>query len=200
MKPSVFRFVGGNLAIDFVNTVDWLDEGLHDERLVTMDDLVAWAVEASLLSVQQRRRMRSVLQEPEAGAELLSSALGVRDRLHAVFSMAAKGRMAATEIEWLDRSFRQATSGRSLSRKRGDHSLLELSWPDPVSRPDTLLYPVIEAAVVLLSSPEASRIQVCEGEACGWLFVNRSRNGLRRWCEMGTCGTREKSRKRAASR
>ena len=27
-------------------------------------------------------------------------------------------------------------------------------------------------------------------------YVDRSRNGLRRWCQMRTCGTREKSRRR----
>jgi predicted RNA-binding Zn ribbon-like protein len=28
------------------------------------------------------------------------------------------------------------------------------------------------------------------------MYVDRSRNGLRRWCQMETCGTREKSRRR----
>ncbi|HEV2853834.1 MAG TPA: CGNR zinc finger domain-containing protein [Thermoanaerobaculia bacterium] len=31
---------------------------------------------------------------------------------------------------------------------------------------------------------------------CGWMYVDCSRNGLRRWCEMETCGTLEKSRRR----
>ncbi|MEO8561896.1 MAG: CGNR zinc finger domain-containing protein [bacterium] len=38
------------------------------------------------------------------------------------------------------------------------------------------------------------------GADCGWLYVDRSRNGLRRWCQMEVCGTREKSRKRAGRR
>ena len=43
---------------------------------------------------------------------------------------------------------------------------------------------------------EAERIRVCGGPDCGWVYVDRSRNGLRRWCEMETCGTQEKSRRR----
>jgi predicted RNA-binding Zn ribbon-like protein len=30
---------------------------------------------------------------------------------------------------------------------------------------------------------------------CGWLFVDRSRNGNRRWCDMRTCGSRDKMRR-----
>jgi predicted RNA-binding Zn ribbon-like protein len=30
------------------------------------------------------------------------------------------------------------------------------------------------------------------------MFVDRSRNGFRRWCQMATCGTEEKTRRRAA--
>jgi predicted RNA-binding Zn ribbon-like protein len=49
----------------------------------------------------------------------------------------------------------------------------------------------------LLESEDAGRIRVCDGVDCGWMYLDRSRNGLRRWCEMGTCGTREKNRRRA---
>ena len=34
------------------------------------------------------------------------------------------------------------------------------------------------------------------GADCGWMFVDRSRNRLRRWCQMETCGTMEKTRRR----
>jgi predicted RNA-binding Zn ribbon-like protein len=32
------------------------------------------------------------------------------------------------------------------------------------------------------------------------MYVDRSRNGLRRWCQMEVCGTKEKSRQRALRR
>jgi predicted RNA-binding Zn ribbon-like protein len=56
---------------------------------------------------------------------------------------------------------------------------------------------VARAASALLQS-EASRLRICGGSDCGWMYVDRSRNGLRRWCEMQTCGTVAKSRRRAA--
>jgi predicted RNA-binding Zn ribbon-like protein len=60
------------------------------------------------------------------------------------------------------------------------------------------MWPVIWAAANLLKSDELSQVRVCDGDDCGWMYVDRSRNGLRRWCQMRTCGTREKSRRRRA--
>jgi predicted RNA-binding Zn ribbon-like protein len=59
---------------------------------------------------------------------------------------------------------------------------------------------VLRAAGDLLASDEAARIRECGGEDCGWMYVDRSRNGLRRWCQMEVCGTKEKSRQRALRR
>ncbi len=41
------------------------------------------------------------------------------------------------------------------------------------------------------------RLKRCENPRCGWLFVDRSRNRSRRWCEMATCGNRAKAKRHA---
>jgi predicted RNA-binding Zn ribbon-like protein len=64
------------------------------------------------------------------------------------------------------------------------------------SRLDSVIWPVLWSAASLIVSDEASRIRICGGPDCGWIYVDRSRNQLRRWCQMETCGTREKSRRR----
>jgi predicted RNA-binding Zn ribbon-like protein len=61
---------------------------------------------------------------------------------------------------------------------------------------DSIVWPVLWSAASLIVSDEASRIRICGGPDCGWMYVDRSRNKLRRWCQMETCGTREKSRRR----
>jgi predicted RNA-binding Zn ribbon-like protein len=53
------------------------------------------------------------------------------------------------------------------------------------------------AAAELLASNELSQVRLCAGTDCGWLYVDRSRNGLRRWCEMEVCGTAAKNRRRS---
>ena len=40
-----------------------------------------------------------------------------------------------------------------------------------------------------------SRMKVCPGEHCGWLFYDGSRNRSGRWCSMSVCGGRVKARR-----
>ncbi|WP_310741597.1 CGNR zinc finger domain-containing protein [Microbispora sp. H10670] len=59
--------------------------------------------------------------------------------------------------------------------------------------PDRLAH----AAVEFLSTADLRRLRVCplaEG-GCGWLFLDHSRNGSRRWCAMADCGSQAKARR-----
>ncbi len=49
-----------------------------------------------------------------------------------------------------------------------------------------LLPPALQLAA------ERSRLRTCGNPLCRWLFVDRSRNRSRRWCEMAVCGNRVK--------
>lgn len=49
---------------------------------------------------------------------------------------------------------------------------------------------------------EFDRFKACKG--CGWAFYDESKNGSKKWCDMGLCGTRSKmkayrERKKAGS-
>jgi predicted RNA-binding Zn ribbon-like protein len=39
------------------------------------------------------------------------------------------------------------------------------------------------------------RLRACGNRRCGWLFVDRSANGRRRWCDPKACGNRMKVRR-----
>jgi predicted RNA-binding Zn ribbon-like protein len=45
---------------------------------------------------------------------------------------------------------------------------------------------------VLALAAERERIRTCGNPLCRWLFVDRSRNASRVWCEMAVCGNRMK--------
>lgn len=51
------------------------------------------------------------------------------------------------------------------------------------------------AAGLFIDLNEARRIKICPGENCGWLFLDETGNGRRRWCSMETCGNRTKARR-----
>lgn len=42
------------------------------------------------------------------------------------------------------------------------------------------------------SSSSWHRVKACPGADCAWVFLDRSRNGSRRWCQMNECGNRAK--------
>lgn len=69
-------------------------------------------------------------------------------------------------------------------------------WPEGTQALEQLLWPIICSAIDLLTSPEVRRVKVCPGLGdCGWLFLDTSKSGRRRWCSMESCGSRSKMRR-----
>jgi len=201
-----FKYVGGDPAVDFVNTVDWAKHGLVRDRLTSYDRLVEWGEGAGILS-------RAVAEELRAAArhsakrrdDALTSALGLRLTLQQLFGAVAAGAKDAQGLANFDRYLERAFAARTLaydtsSRGRARRASAELHWTwRDASSLDFIIWTVTWSAATLLVSPDANRLRVCGGDDCGWMFVDRSRNGLRRWCEMGVCGTKEKNRRRSAN-
>jgi predicted RNA-binding Zn ribbon-like protein len=44
-------------------------------------------------------------------------------------------------------------------------------------------------------SPDVGRLRHCLNDQCGWLFMDDSKNGSRRWCSMRSCGNRAKAQR-----
>jgi predicted RNA-binding Zn ribbon-like protein len=56
---------------------------------------------------------------------------------------------------------------------------------------------IAEAALDVLRTADLTRLRRCpiSESGCGWLFLDQSRNGSRRWCRMADCGTAAKARR-----
>ncbi|MBX9455617.1 MAG: CGNR zinc finger domain-containing protein [Rhizobium sp.] len=48
------------------------------------------------------------------------------------------------------------------------------------------------SALGLVASPDTKRLKICPN--CEWLFIDRSKNRSRTWCDMAVCGNRSKAR------
>lgn len=106
------------------------------------------------------------------------------------------------------RSFRAAI--RELLRGRGDCGALRpgaLLRVGPEHAPSTIarqqpLETLIAASAlsILADRREVSRLKMCPGVDCGWLFIDETKNARRRWCMMETCGNRAKSARHYARR
>ncbi|WP_119258791.1 CGNR zinc finger domain-containing protein [Shinella zoogloeoides] len=58
-------------------------------------------------------------------------------------------------------------------------------------RPQALDTATARSALLLIARPEPERLKICPN--CGWLFLDRSRNRSRAWCDMAVCGNRAKA-------
>jgi predicted RNA-binding Zn ribbon-like protein len=191
------KFIGGDPSLDFVNTVDWTPDGLVHDRLVDYRRLIEWGEGAGLLDPGTRARLlKHARARPRAARAAYEHARWARWVLQRLFASVASRAPSATALRDFNRLARQAAQHLTLAytgREAG-----RLAWE--ADRPDDLeivIWAVTRAAAALLEF-DAPRLRICGGPDCGWIYADRSRNGLRRWCEMQTCGTLEKSRRRAA--
>lgn len=187
------RIVGGDSALDFVNTEDG---DPPSECLRGYADLVAWGVRAGLLSAGGGERLAGeAYRRPEDAEAAYRGALVLRGALYAVFRAIVEGGDASVlDLETMRGYEREALSRGRLVR-RGERFVW--IWEDErdLSR---MLWPVAHAATGLLTSGDLDRLKLCAG--CYWVFLDTSRNRSRRWCSMEVCGTDEKMRRYVARR
>lgn len=76
------------------------------------------------------------------------------------------------------------------------------TWREDDEALERVLWPVARSAVELAVSGRLDRVKQCPvpDGGCGWLFLDTTKNGIRRWCSMQGCGGRAKARRQYARR
>jgi predicted RNA-binding Zn ribbon-like protein len=197
-RPDLpFKLVGGDPSLDLVNTVDWIERGLENERLTDYERLTRWAEEVGLVSRTDAERLRRAgTARPEESEAAHAAAWRLRWVLRRLYGAIAAGESPGSSWDDFNKLLAETLRRRRITPVRSGAKVADWSWHGAEERLDSILWPVVWSAAVLLTSEEAKRLRVCAGPNCGWMYVDRSRNGLRRWCQMETCGTQEKSRRR----
>ena len=146
---------------------------------------------------RSRRLRRLGAERPRAAAAALAQAHQVREVLHDLFGAIAGGHSPASALARFNRLLAEAAERLEMAPTAGPRGAgYAWRWRGSESDPRALVWPLLWSAANLLRSDEIGNVRVCDGDDCGWMYVDRSRNGLRRWCQMRTCGTREKTRRR----
>lgn len=191
------RIVGGNLALDYVNTRSGPPTGRPDDDVLhRYDDVVQWAHHVGLLPAPDAARLhRHAHTAPGDARAAYRRALGVRDCLDDLFRSAATGRRLSTRH--LERLRDDEADGLAHARLVADDGNFRWRWTADrdLGRP---LWPIVHAAVELLTAGQLDRIKGCPG--CRFLFLDESKNRTRRWCSMQDCGTAAKIRRYVARR
>ncbi len=201
-ERKAFAWLSGHPALDFVNTRAWYVESPQSERFRTVDDVLAWGRECGMLDeedVAEWRRTRS--RDEAAAARFFASALETRAALHRVLHAVGVGAPWAPDTPDVLRRFQERVSS-AVARMRlepadASRSLVRRwAWDDPHANP--LLSRLTVDAGALLTGERAERLRACGNDRCGWVFLDTSRTGTRRWCDMRVCGNRVKARRRYA--
>jgi predicted RNA-binding Zn ribbon-like protein len=191
-----FELIGGHLALDFVNTVDWRDDpDRRKELLADFDDLLDWAKAAKLVGPTEVRTMAAEAERgPGRAMRGLRRARRLREVLARLLTAAAGGsRPAARDLRLLNAFLAAAMRLRRLDARGTAYAW---SWgAEKEADLDSLLWPIVLAAADLLASDHRAELRSCGGEGCGWLFLDTSRSRRRRWCTMRGCGNRAKARR-----
>src|SRR4051812_9053794 len=173
-----FQFVGGDLSLDFCNTVGGKRGGIPREKLHTFNDFVSWAEQAKLLQPAQAENLRHyAVRHPEDASALLARATELREAIFRIFlSVSEDKKPAKKDIERLN-----AELAASLARLRlgpsQDGSGFAWQWADDQLQPEHLLGPIARSAAELLTQHHrVAKVHQCEGDNCGWLFTDCSKN------------------------
>ena len=111
-----FLYVGGDPALDLINTVDWTSRGLDNERLEDFQQLTRWAEGAGVIDGATGRRLRRLGEaRPRVAAAALTYAIEARGTLRELFGAIARGEPAEPELARFNRLQREALAGLEIA-------------------------------------------------------------------------------------
>ena len=191
-----FDLSGGILCLDFVNTVSWRNEpGGRGDHLGSYRDLTAFAEQSRVISHDRARELEAQAGRNSGLSErALRKSIALREHMFSAFSALAAGRPAAADdLRVIEEAALEALRHRRLVPVKAGY---RWQWDEDGRQAlDAILWPIAQSAVDLLTSRDLAAVRECEAPTCAWLFLDRSRNRSRRWCDMKVCGNRQKARR-----
>lgn len=156
--------------------------------------LLRWTLEARLISSEHNQRLlRQSREDTAQSQQVLQHARELREVIYRVFTCIIRHETPAPDdLADLQKARQQAVQHQIIEAKQDE---FWFGWPET---PDLNLcwWPVVLDAAELLVSDVHSRVGQCaDDRGCGWLFLDTSKAGRRKWCSMEDCGNRAKVRR-----
>lgn len=174
-QPTSFIWLGNHPAPDLCNTTPVLD-GIEVDLLEDAASVEAWAQQAGVSSAAAGR---SVAQREH----VTQFVKGLRAALRA--ALEAK-RLTPGLVAGINESLAGAEGALALEPEAADPVAVRAT-----AEPDQLCLDIGRAAIDIFRYDRA-RIRRCANPRCVLLFLDVSKSGQRRWCDMATCGNRAK--------
>lgn len=172
-EPPAFRS-GNTLTTTFTGTRTER-HGMPVERIPTPDRLLAW------LDLQG-------LSVVSCSEEELRHAQDLREAIHAAATAVATDQaLPLADVRALNDACSRGSASAAL--EPSGHRSWRLGPPPAVQ---DALRVVATDAVALVSGEQAGRLALCASPTCRAVFLDTSQSGTRRWCDMNSCGNRQK--------
>lgn len=181
------RLIGGHPALDLVNTVSARRGRIGSDYLATYDDLLLWASRQGVLAEAEASTLRAMAQAgPASSGVALERLRSLREGIWRIWVSKSGGAAAdLADLGLLTDEVAAAQQVRSLAWT-GDGC--GWHWTEAAGF-DAVTARVAVAAAELLVGQHLHRVRECGGRNCGWLFLDTTRNGTRRWCSSEECGS-----------
>ncbi len=182
------------LCCNFVNTQSsWMSVDRYD-YFQTYEDFIDWCLKVNILSQERLLALRELsVQEPEDAKASLNRVKEIRYILHGLISAVAKG--SEEELFHFLPSFNLLLRVEAVSRQRLIYKERKFVT-DQINIDGDLTAPVwlaVESLATLLVENDLHRIKECP--KCGWVFLDETKNGKRKWCNPKYCGTSDKMKR-----
>ena len=189
--------IGGDPALDLCNTVAWRTAAEPTELLGDYLDWLGWCeAHGAATNSAVAELTKAARRNPDDATDAFDHVTRARAILTAVFDPLARGAAPGSDVLEALRLEYLIALGRA--QLNGGADIPRLDWPATAAL-DAPLSPLIASGWSLLLEPDRPRLAICAGAGCGWLFLDRSKNGSRRWCATTDCGRRERVRRHRAS-
>lgn len=177
------HFIGGHPALDLANAVfNRRIPEPDNELLKSARDVGNWFRASGLADGRRADTIAGITD-----AAFLQRIHAVREASARIFGSIAAKELPETEaLGFLFGCAAHGLAGGAVGLDGARPSLVLTRWQDPDAVTAVLAMLSIEGFFTL----PRERLRSCP--RCGWLFLDTSRGGRRRWCSMQTCGNREK--------
>jgi predicted RNA-binding Zn ribbon-like protein len=180
--------------LDFTNTISSYLKEEPSEYLASYRHLVLWGRQAGLLDeADAQHLMQEGERRPQEAEAVLRNAVELRGALWRIFTSVAHDRHPdPQDLQTLNTALQDSLCKQRIAQAGNE---FHWEWTGDQDALDRMLWPVARSAAELLASGDLRRVTACEGDTCGWLFLDTSRNHSRRWCSMSDCGNRAKAKR-----
>lgn len=185
------RLDGGSLCLDFVNTIPDRVDGTNRDHLKTFNDLLYWAKKAGAIENNIYTSLeKSAASNERRSKDFFHEAIALRDLIYSLFHPITQERkIKPADLEAFNKIGSRYLKFLEVRPVKGTFvEYWNLENDDFLN----ITAPIVKSVRDLLLLNKTEKIKQCSN--CGWLFLDTTKNGKRRWCSMEDCGSNVKAK------